>query len=66
MVGLKNLQVYKIKDKETYNHLQTILNGWCFFRNDGENFYIKAPEKKVIKDLIESGLIEELHQQTTE
>lgn len=54
MVGLK---VYQVKDKETYNHLHTVLTGWAFFRNDGENFYVKAPENNTIKSLIEMGLI---------
>jgi hypothetical protein len=57
MVGLTKLYTFKVKNKETYNHLQTILNGWVFFRNDGENFYIKAPENNTIKNLIEMGLI---------
>lgn len=57
MVGLK---VYKVKDKETYNHLNTVLTGWCFFRFEGNDYYIKAPENKTIKDLIEMGLITEL------
>jgi hypothetical protein len=63
MVGLK---VYKVKDKETYNHLHTVLTGWCFFRNEGDNFYIKAPENKTIRDLVNSELILELHPETTE
>jgi hypothetical protein len=54
MVGLI---VYKVKDKETYNHLHTVLTGWVFFRNDGENFYIKAPLNNSIEQLIEMGLI---------
>ena len=57
MVGLK---VYKVKDKETYNHLNTILCGWCFFRHEGENYFIKAPLNKTIESLIEMGMIEEL------
>lgn len=57
VVGLK---LFKVKDKDTYNHLQTVLNGWCFFRNEGENFFIKAPINKTIESLIEMGLIEEL------
>lgn len=60
------LKVYKVKDKETYQNLNKTLNGWCFFREDNNEYFIKAPEKKIIGDLIESGLIEELHQQTTE
>ena len=59
MVGLK---VYKVKDKETYIHLNTVLTGWVFFRNDGENFYIKAPLNNSIEQLIEMGLIVELPQ----
>jgi hypothetical protein len=54
MVGLK---VYKVKDKDTYIHLNTVLTGWVFFRNDGENFYIKAPLNNSIEQLIEMGLI---------
>jgi len=59
MVGLI---VYKVKDKETYNHLNTVLSGWCFFKNDGENYFIKAPLNKTIEGLIEGGLIVELSQ----
>jgi hypothetical protein len=54
MVGLI---VYKVKDRDTYNHLKTVLNGWCFFRDEDNDFYIKAPENKTIKSLIEMGLI---------
>lgn len=57
MVGLK---VYKVKDKETYNHLNTVLSGWCFFRNEGENYFIKAPLNKTIESLIEMGMISEV------
>lgn len=57
MVGLK---VYKVKDKETYNHLNTVLSGWCFFRHEGENYFIKAPFNRTIESLIEMGMIEEL------
>jgi hypothetical protein len=63
MVGLI---VFKVKDKETYNHLHTVLTGWCFFRNEGDDYYIKAPENKSIKTLIEIGSIFELDQKTTE
>jgi hypothetical protein len=62
-VGLK---IYKVKDKETYSQLNKVLTGWCFFRNEGENFYIKAPLNKTIKGLIELGLITEEHQGKTE
>jgi len=57
MVGLK---IYKVKDKETYNHLNTVLSGWCFFRNEGENYFIKAPLNKTIESLIEMGMISEV------
>ncbi len=61
MVGLKT---FKVKDKETYNHLHTVLTGLAFFRNDGENFYIKAPENNTIKNLIEMGLILEYQEKS--
>jgi len=57
VVGLK---VYKVKDKETYNHLNTVLSGWCFFRNEGDNYYVKAPLNKTIESLIEMGMITEV------
>ena len=63
MVGLN---VYKVKDKETYNHLHTVLSGWCFFRNEGENYYIKTPLNKTIKGLIEMDLITKEHQENNE
>ena len=56
------LKIYKVKDKETYSQLNKVLTGWCFFRNESENFYIKAPLNKTIKGLIELGLITEEHQ----
>jgi hypothetical protein len=59
VVGLK---VYKVKDKETYNHLNTVLTGWCFFKNEGENYFIKAPLNKTIESLIEMGLIIEFNE----
>ena len=57
MVGLI---VYKVKDKETYNHLHSVLSGWCFFRHEGEDYYLKAPKNKTIDGLIEMGMIVEL------
>lgn len=57
VVGLTKLFVFKVKDKETYNHLNTVLSGWCFFRNDGDNYYIKAPKNKTIKSLVEMGMM---------
>ena len=57
MVGLK---VFKVKDKETYNHLNTVLSGWCFFRHEGEEYYVKAPLNKTIESLIEMGMIREV------
>ena len=59
MVGLI---VYKVKDKEAYNHLNTVLSGWCFFKNNGIDYFIKAPLNKTIEGLIEGGLIVELSQ----
>ena len=57
MVGLK---AYKVKDKETYNHLNTVLSGWCFFRHESEEYYVKAPLNKTIESLIEMGMIREV------
>jgi hypothetical protein len=57
VVGLKT---YKVKDKDTYNHLHTVLSGWCFFRHDENDYYIKAPINKTIESLIEMGLISEI------
>lgn len=59
MVGLK---VYKVKDKETYNQLNSLLVGWCFFRHENNEYFIKAPLNKTIKNLIEMGSITELSQ----
>lgn len=59
VVGLK---VYKVKDKETYSNLRNMLNGWCFFRHEKDEYFIKAPLNKTIKGLIEMGLILE-HQE---
>ncbi len=56
------LITYKVKDKETYNHLQTVLGGWCFFRQDGNNFYVKAPLNKTIESLIEMGLLDRINE----
>ena len=57
VVGLK---VFKVIDKETYNHLSTVLSGWCFFRHEGEEYYVKAPLNKTIESLIEMGMIREV------
>ena len=54
MVGLK---VYKFKDKESYENLKPMLNGWCFFRSEGEIYYVKAPNNKTIKNLVENGIL---------
>ena len=56
------LKVFKVKDKETYNHLSTVLSGWCFFRNEGEDYYLKAPLNKTIESLIEMGMINEFNE----
>ena len=57
MVGLK---VYKVKDKETYNQLNSLLVGWCFFRHENGEYFIKAPLNKTIENLIEMGMISEV------
>ena len=54
------LKVFKIKDKETYNHLSTVLSGLCFFRHEGEEYYVKATLNKTIESLIEMGMIREV------
>lgn len=59
VVGLK---VYKVKDKDTYNHLHTVLSGWCFFRHEDENYFIKAPLNNTIKGLLEMGMITEINE----
>jgi len=59
VVGLK---VYKVKDKDTYNHLHTVLSGWCFFRHEDENYFIKAPLNNTIKGLLEIGMITEINE----
>jgi hypothetical protein len=63
VVGLK---VFKIKDKEIYNRLHIDLSGSCFFRNEGENYFIKTPLNETIKNLIEMGFITELNQMKIE
>jgi hypothetical protein len=63
MVGLK---VYKVKDKENYENLRIGLSGWCFFRHENENYYLKAPLNKTIKNLINVGVIQKQDQTTTE
>jgi len=62
-VGLK---IYKVKDKETYSQLNTVLTGWCFFRQENGEYFIKAPLNSTIKNLIEIGSITELNQTKTE
>lgn len=59
VVGLK---IYKVKDKETYNHLHTVISGWCFFKHDGDEFFIKAPLNNTIKGLLEMGMIAETNE----
>ncbi len=58
--------MYKVKNKETYNQLNSLLVGWCFFRHEDGEYFIKAPLNKTIKNLIEMGSIFELSQKTTE
>ena len=56
------LKVYKVKDKDTYNHLHTVLSGWCFFRHENENYFLKAPLNNTIKGLLEMGMITEINE----
>jgi hypothetical protein len=63
VVGLK---VYKVKDKENYEKLKPQLSGWCFFRSEDDQYFIKAPLNNSIKTLIEMGIITEQHQMMTE
>lgn len=57
MVGLKQLVTYKFKDKETYETLKPVLNGWCFFRNENDTYLVKAPNNKTIKQFVELGYL---------
>ena len=63
MVGLN---VYKVKDKEIYNQLNSLLVGWCFFKQENGEYFIKAPLNKTIENLIDMGSITELNQTKTE
>jgi hypothetical protein len=63
VVGLK---VYIVKDKENYEKLRSSLSGLCFFRNEDEKYFIKAPLNNVIKNLIEIGIISEQDQMMIE
>ena len=63
VVGLK---VYLVKDKENYEKLRSALGGLCFFRNENEKYFIKAPLNDTIKNLIEFGIITEHNQMTIE
>jgi hypothetical protein len=66
MVGLNELVVFVFKDRETFVTLKNKLSGWCFFRNENDVYYMKAPKNKVIRQLIESELIVEQNQKMTE
>lgn len=55
MVGLEK---YKIKDKASYEKIKPLLEGWCFFRHQNDEYYVKAPKNnQLIKDLIENNII---------
>lgn len=60
------LKIYKVKDKETYNQLNTVLTGWCFFRHENGEYFIKAPLNGTIKNLIKTSSITELNQMKLE
>jgi len=66
VVGLEKLMVFKFKDKETYGVYKTKLSGWCFFRNENDVYYLKAPKNKIIKQLLDDKLIIEHNQKMTE
>jgi hypothetical protein len=57
MVGLK---IYKFKDKESYENLKPMLNGWCFFRTENDIHYVKAPTNKTITDLVGMSILIEV------
>lgn len=66
MVGLKELYVFEFKSKSIYENLKPYLSGWCFFRNDGEKYYVKAPKNKKILSFMENGLLIDVNQMTIE
>lgn len=55
MVGLKT---YKVKDKETYEKLRTILSGLAFFRQTETEFFIKTPFNDIVKMFLDEKLME--------
>ena len=57
MVGLKKLKTYQFKDKATYNQLKSTLEGWCFFRQDNKQYFLKAPNHTFISSLVDTKLI---------
>ena len=57
VVGLK---VYKIKNQEVYDSLRNLLSGIAFFRKDDNGYYIKATKNQIIKQFLDSDLIEKI------
>ena len=57
MVGLK---IYKVKDKESYEKLRSILSGLSFFRQTETEFFIKTPFNDVIKMFLDEKLLDEV------
>ena len=57
MVGLK---IYKVKDKESYEKLRSILSGLSFFRQTETEFFIKTPLNDVIKMFLDEKLLVEV------
>lgn len=51
------MKVYKIKDKEIYNQLHSILSGFAFFRHTETEYYIKSPKTPVLDEFLKLGLI---------
>jgi hypothetical protein len=57
MVGLK---VYKIKDKESYEKLRSLLSGFSFFRHTETEFFIKTPFNDIVKMFLDEKLMDEV------
>jgi hypothetical protein len=57
MVGLK---VYKVKDKESYEKLRSILSGLAFFRHTETEFFVKTPFNDIVKMFLDDKLMGEV------
>ena len=54
------LNVYRVKDKETYEKLRSILSGFSFFRHTETEFFIKTPFNDVVKMFLDEKLMDEV------